>query len=248
MILEYHRPKNLGEAFDLLGRVSPVTVPLGGGTTLSQNARDDVAVVDLQALALDQLEIQGNSFRIGAAVTLQQLLESSDIPLALKDAIRLEATLNTRNSATVAGKLVTCDGSSPFGTVLLAMDTRLVWLPGEIELALGDWLPLRSVTKPGRLIAQLVCPKQTDVRFAAIGRTPQDRPLVCAAVATWSSGRTRVALGSVGYAPLLAMDGTDRNGAESAAENAYSQLHTYLTSNEYLKEITRKLVNRLLTE
>ena len=248
MILEYHRPKNIDEALVLLGRISPVTLPLGGGTHLSQHSKDDVAVVDLQEVGLDQIEILGNSIQIGATVTLQQLMDYDDIPLALKDAIQLEASLNTRNSATVAGKLFTCDGSSPLATVLLAMDTRLVWLPGEIQMAFGDWLPIRNLSKPGKLIAQFVCPKQTTVRFAAVGRTPQDRPLVCAAVTTWPSGRTRVALGGAGSAPLLAMDGTDRGGAESAAENAYSQYHTPWVSNEYLKETARLLVHRLLTE
>lgn len=248
MILEYQRPKSVDEALELLNRISPVSVPLGGGTALSQNMKDPVAVVDLQAIGLDRIEIQGNSFLIGATVNLQQLMDHSGTAPALKDALRLEATLNTRNSATLAGRLVTCDGSSPLATVLLAMDARLVWLPGEIQVALGDWLPMRQTMKPGKLIAQLVVPTQTTVRFASVGRTPQDRPLVCVAAAIWPSGRTRIALGGAGSSPLLAMDGTDGSGAESATDNAYSHVRSPWVSTYYLKETARQLVHRLLTE
>ncbi len=80
MILEYHRPKSLEEAIDLLNRVSPVSVPLGGGTFLSQNVKEAVAVVDLQAVGLDRIEIQGNSLLVGATVTLQQLSRACRYP------------------------------------------------------------------------------------------------------------------------------------------------------------------------
>jgi CO/xanthine dehydrogenase FAD-binding subunit len=248
MILEYHRPTRLEEALELLERTSPVTIPLGGGTFLSQHAPENVAVVDLQEVGLNRIEIEGNQVRIGAAANLQQLVDHPDLPTALIDAIRLEATLNTRNSATLAGRLVTCDGASPLATAFLAVDARLTWLPGNQQVALGDWLPLRESLRPGRLITQVVFPKATTVRFASVGRTPLDRPWVCAAVALWPSGRTRVALGGSGSAPLLAMDGTDRSGAESAAENAYSHVSNQFASSLYIKETAKQLVRRLLQE
>jgi CO/xanthine dehydrogenase FAD-binding subunit len=133
-------------------------------------------------------------------------------------------------------------------TVLLALDARLTWLPGEQLMALGDWLPVRKSLKPGVLISQLGIPRQTVVRFLSVGRTPQDRPLVCAALAIWPSGRTRVALGGTGSAPLLAIDGTDRSGAEAATENAYSHSGDTFASNNYRKETARQLVHRLLAE
>jgi len=46
MITTYHRPQTLDEALTLL--TQPITLPLGGGTLLSQGKSDSVQVVDLQ--------------------------------------------------------------------------------------------------------------------------------------------------------------------------------------------------------
>ena len=125
MITAYHRPKTMEEALSLLGRTSPHTVPLGGGTLLSHGQPDAVEVVDLQALGLDHISEQGNILEIGAAATLQSLLEHASCPEALRKPLKLEAPLNLRNSATVGGTLVTCDGRSTFTTALLALDAKL---------------------------------------------------------------------------------------------------------------------------
>src|SRR5512133_1068498 len=123
MISTYHRPQTLDEALTLL--TQPNTLPLGGGTLLSKTTADSVAVVDLQALGLDSLRVNGNELQIGATCTLQSLLESSDCSAPLKSALKLEAPLNIRNTATVAGTLVASDGRSTFATMLLAMDAKL---------------------------------------------------------------------------------------------------------------------------
>src|SRR5689334_24550843 len=104
MITAYHRPQTLDEALKLLSR--PNTQPLGGGTLLSQARPDPVEVVDLQALGLNAIYKKGGDLTVGATSTLQSLLEAKDCPEALKTAIKLEAPLNLRNAASVAGTLV----------------------------------------------------------------------------------------------------------------------------------------------
>ena len=101
MVTAYHRPQTLDEVLALLAR--PNTVPLGGGTLLSRPTADRVEVVDLQDLGLNSINKKGSELEIGATVTLQELFESKDCPEALKTAIKFEAPLNIRNSATVAG-------------------------------------------------------------------------------------------------------------------------------------------------
>jgi CO/xanthine dehydrogenase FAD-binding subunit len=81
-------------------------------------------VVDLQNLGLSSITPRGNDLEVGATVTLQGLLESEYCSNALKAALKLEAPLNIRNSATVAGALVSCDWRSTFATSLL-VDARL---------------------------------------------------------------------------------------------------------------------------
>jgi CO/xanthine dehydrogenase FAD-binding subunit len=247
MIIAYHRPQTLDEALTLLAQ--PNTLPLGGGTLLSHGTVDSVQAVDLQLLGLNFLTKKGSELEIGATLTLQALLESEHCPAALKSALKLEAPLNIRNSATVAGTLVTCDGRSTFATVLLALDTKIIVInPQKTEktLNIGDLLPLREQVY-GRLITKIVIPTNAKLAFEYVARTPSDKPIVCAALARWNSGRTRLAVGGYGKSPMLAMDGTESEGVETAARNAFHEATDEYASAEYRMDVAATLAKRCLT-
>ena len=244
MITDYHRPQTLDEALTLLSQ--PNTVPLGGGTLLSHPLLDSVSVVDLQALGLNRIHKKGNSLEIGATVTLQQLMENENCFDVLKQAIKLEAPLNIRNAATVAGTIVAADGRSTFATALLALDAKIeqaIFDNSKIEYRvsnLGDFLSLRSKN----LITKIIFPANIKFAFEFVSRTPADKPIVCAALAQWNSGRTRLALGGYGKSPLLAMDGTEADGIESAARNAYHEAKDDWASAEYRQDVAATLTKR----
>ena len=255
MITTYHRPKTLDEALTLLTR--PNVVPLGGGTLLSRPTADSIEVVDLQSLGLDSVKQSGNNLEIGATVTLQALLESEHTPEAMKTALKLEAPLNIRNSATVAGTLVACDGRSTFAVILLALDAKIDIKEFEhLDLKeqslrkapnlesrisnLGDFLPLR----PHGLITSITIPLNINLAFDYVSRTPADKPIVCAALAQWNSGRTRLALGGYGKSPMLAMDGTEAEGLETAARNAFHEATDEYASAEYRMDVASTLAKR----
>ena len=251
MITTYHRPHSLEEALTLLNQ--PNRIPLGGGTLLSKPTTDPVEVVDLQALNLDSITKSGNNpstgsgqrLELGATVTLQQLFESVHCPEALKSALKLEAPLNIRNTATVAGTLVACDGRSTFTTVMLALDAKLeIRKSGEESQmsTIGEFLPLR----PRGLITSISLPLNVKMDFEYLSRTPSDKPIVCAALAQWNSGRTRLALGGYGKAPMLAMDGTEAEGAETAARNAFHEAADEYASAEYRMDVASTLAKRCL--
>ncbi len=247
MIVEYFRPKEMNEALALLSRPDPLTIPLGGGTALSHGESSPVAVVDLQDLPLDQISRQGNHLRIGAAVSLQELLLHADTPPALAEALRHEATLHIRNQATLAGTLVSADGRSPLAAALMALDARLFIEPGGKKVYLGDWLPKRLSRDRRELIVEIEIPLQAALKFEMVGRAPEDLPVVCVAIGEWPSGRTRIALGGTGDAPVLAMDGPEKNGAEAAVENAYANASDAFASGEYRSQAAVVLVRRLLS-
>lgn len=246
MITAYHRPKTLDEALALL--TQPNRTPLGGGTLLSKSTADSIEAVDLQSLNLDTIEKQGNNIKIGATVTLEQLLVSENCPEALKSALKLEAPLNLRNAATVAGTLVSCDGRSTFVTALLALDTKIEQTKldqSKIETRvsnIGDFLPLRNAQ--GWLITSITIPFSVKLAFEYVSRTPADKPIVCAALAQWNSGRTRLALGGYGKSPLLAMDGTEAEGIETAARNAFHEATDEYGSAEYRMNVAATLAKR----
>ena len=261
MIIEYHRPKNLEDALALLARKDPLTVPMGGGSLLNGPSVEPIAVVDLQDLGLNDIKQGGNALEVGATATLQQFTGwlsaeekshagESPYSAALTRAILLEATSNLRNVATVAGTLAGSDGRSPFTTCLLALDARLSMAAdgpqGEAETAIGDFLLLRSEQARKGLITRILLPLNARLGFEVVARTPADRPVVCVAVARWPSGRTRVALGGYGRAPVLALDGPEPGGAEMAARSAYVQAGDEWASAEYRQEIAALLTRRCI--
>jgi CO/xanthine dehydrogenase FAD-binding subunit len=242
MISTYHRPQTLEEALTLL--TQPNTVPLGGGTLLSKPTTDSVAVVDLQRLGLDSLRVNGNELVIGATCTLQSLLEADNCPPALKVAIKLEAPLNIRNTATIAGTFVASDGRSPFATMLLATDAKIELIVNRQSkiVNIGEFF----LTRPSGLITSITIPLNIKTAFEFVSKTPADKPLICAAVAQWNSGRTRLTLGGYSKTPLLAMDGTEADGIQEAAANAYHEAEDEWASAEYRMDVAAVLAKRAL--
>ncbi len=241
MITNYHRPKTIEQALALLNQ--PNTFPLGGGTLLSHPTTDSVQVVDLQSLGMDFLTLKGNDLEIGATCTLQSLLAAESCPATLKTAIKLEAPLNVRNAATVAGTIVASDGRSPFVTSLLAMDAKLTVIGDQSSVAgISEYV----LTRPKGLITAVTIPVNTKFTFEFVSKTPADKPLICAALNQWNSGRTRLTLGGYGKSPILAMDGTEADGLEIAARNAYHEATDEWASAEYRMEIAAVLAKRCL--
>jgi CO/xanthine dehydrogenase FAD-binding subunit len=254
-ISEYHRPQTVVEALALLGREEIMTIPLGGGTFLNSPAypalhstSSDIAVVDLQAIGLNTFERNATSIEIGAMVTLQAMLDFPGLAEDIYSAVSHETTFNLRQVATVAGTLVAADGRSSFATVMLALDARLTILPDEEVISFGDLLPLRSERLRSRLITKITIPASACLAYESISRTPADLPIVCAALARWPSGRTRLSLGGYGAEPVLALDGPEPSGAEIAARAAYSQAGDEWASAEYRTEMAAVLTHRCQTK
>lgn len=248
MITDYLRPQSFEQAIDLLS--NPDFYPLGGGTLLTQKSDDSFSVVDLQELGLNKIHKVGEKLEIGATATLSLLLESPHILPAIATVLQREAPVNIRNAATVAGCLVSCDGRSAFSVAMLSMDAKLIFTPGVESVSLGNYLPMRpslgSVhpSLPGKLITKIVIPHNVRFAFETVARTPGDKPIVCAALTRWPSGRTRLALGGYGTSPILALDGNEPGGLEAAARNAYAGASDEWASAEYRSEIAAVLAMR----
>jgi CO/xanthine dehydrogenase FAD-binding subunit len=252
MIVEYYRPETIEAALELIGRAGLPVIPMGGGSALDRKGSDPLGVADLQDLPLSGIDERGNRLELGATTTLQTLAEQPRLPPGLLRAILYEASYNLRQVATIAGTLVAASGRSPLATVLLGMDAQLALRssasPGEETTGLGDLLPFRQQPLRGRLITRITVPANVKVAFEYASRTPADLPIVCCAVAAWPSGRTRLALGGYGPAPVLAFDGPDALGAEVAAREAYSQAGDQWASAEYRQEVAGVLARRCLEE
>jgi CO/xanthine dehydrogenase FAD-binding subunit len=213
---------------------------------LNAPSDEQVAVVDLQALGLNKIKKSGSTLKVGAAATLQSLLELPGIPEALGKAIKHEAGHNLRQSGTVAGALVSGDGRSPFLMAMMALDAQLVWQPGDVKQALGEFVPLRADKRPGLLISEIDFSLQVKLAYEYAARSPADKPVVAVAVGSWSSGRTRIVVGGYGTAPITALDGEELDGAEEVVEYALISAQDQWASAEYRQDAAKALVRRCL--
>jgi len=244
MIQSYKRPKTLEEAIELLSRTDVRYVPMGGGSKVSRVRDENIGVVDLQSLGLDRIVSHGNHLSIGATVTLETLSSTEEIPMGLKKAIYLEGAANLRNQATIAGALMSAEGRSPFAAGMVALDTEMIWQPGDVVSNLGDWMAARI--SAGKLITSMRIPIHASLALESVARTPLDRPLVLVALSRWPSGRTRIVLGGWGNEPKLAFDGPDAGGAVEAVKDALSRAGDAWASVEYRQDTAAKLVARIL--
>lgn len=246
--LQYHRPQTLDEALELLEQ----GVPLGGGTRLTPSLRGIGAVVDLQDLALDQIEATDSTLEFGGTATLQGLVDNeSRLPEALIQAARLEAGWNIRNKATIAGTIVTGDGRSPLLTVLLALGADLEFAPGKDRISLTDALDRGADRTDGKLITAIHAANPSRMKYAQVARSPADRPQICVSVAEFNSeSPVRIALGGYGAHPLLLSkdENLSTQGAAELAGTMYSEAGDQWASADYRSSAAAILVARLLTE
>jgi CO/xanthine dehydrogenase FAD-binding subunit len=267
----YHRPTTLDEAVRLIR--PPAVVPLGGGTVLLP-ARDPAVeeVVDLSGLGLTYIRAGADGIRIGATTPLQHLLESP--PLAdltrghIGPVLRLTASRNLRGQATVGGTVASGGPENPFLVLLLALDAGLtVYQPEASLLSLAAFLEDRDgFLRRGALIAELFIPNPRasyGLGFAHVGRTPRDRPIVCAAAFLHLDGgvcrEVRLALGGVAEHPLRARDAeaflqgrppTPEN-IQEAASRAAAPLNPpgdFRGSSEYRRAMAEVLARRALSQ
>jgi CO/xanthine dehydrogenase FAD-binding subunit len=244
MMGEYFRPSSVEEALLLLSEAKKDRKPLGGGTSLSRKNGATFDVVDLQNTGLDQITKGTQGISVGAMVRLDTLMNHAEVHPEIKRAIQIDASENIRNMATLGGWLVSSDGRSLVTTVLLALDVSLTWQPGDVQVGLGDWLPLRRQNQIGLLLTETAWQTGTQLVFEYVARSTKDRPIMVVAVAQRGSGRTRVALGGFGEAPIIAMDGMSSDGADIASLDACFEAEDQWASALYRREVAAKLALR----
>ena len=232
ILAEYHRPKTLADALELLSDRTSHRLPLAGGTHLvgaleTRQRRDVDGVVDLAALNLSYVQQADSSLRVGAMTTLTELVEH---PLSatlaggiLSETARFEGPQNLRNAATAGGLIALAEPDSELFAALLALNTAVVTVDRDgVESCrqLEDFaLSLPGLAERPILITEIRLPLGPAAGgHARIARTPMDRCIVAAVVVAAVNGQpsqsgpataegdnaTRTALCGVGPRPRLA--------------------------------------------
>ncbi len=196
MIQGYHRPSTLDEALELLA-AGDASV-LAGGTSLVA-AGSATRVVDLQGLGLDRIDLDGDRLSIGAMARLYQIVDSDLVPALLRDLARREAPSIIRNAATLGGTIATRDWESELLAGLLVHDAALTVTGRDGPIPLPAYL---SDPTPGIITAVSIATGGAG-SSARTGRTPADRPIVCAVTRRDDTGGVHLALTGVALTPVL---------------------------------------------
>jgi carbon-monoxide dehydrogenase medium subunit len=266
-IKEYHRPKTLDDTLKLLQR-DQVSVPLAGGTNLvPAPANNAQAVVDLQAVGLDGLSVEGFRIHIGAMVTLQRLSGSAEAGEFLAEAAHLEGPLTYRNAATLGGTIATGDPLSHLLIALLALDAEVhLRLPDPASVSLDRILDNPRKFLDGGLITGITALSAMGApgtAMARVARTPRDKPIVAVAARVTREGDlcggVHVALAGVAGRPIRAYDAEDRlkgqpfdkklvDVAVRAVTQPLRPPSDFRGSSEYRREMAAVLTRRALLE
>jgi putative selenate reductase FAD-binding subunit len=126
MIKDFFKPSSIAEALEMKDKNSNAYF-LGGGTKLNKSGEDFNAesYISLEKLGLGEISLEGGILKIGAAVSVQKLMDSDEVPRFLKDCAGGEANRNLRNASTIGGEIAYCHSSSPLVAGLLAMDVEV---------------------------------------------------------------------------------------------------------------------------
>ena len=224
MTFDYHEPRGLEQALDLLSRYGDEAHLLAGGTAtvllMRQGLLRPAHVISLRAIpGLGEVERGADGgLRIGATATHRQVERSGAAYAyspALVEAFGSVATIRIRNQATVGGNLAHADPAQDPPPMLSALGARVTVVSprGERSLAVEDLAVdhLTTSLAHDEVITSVVLPpipsgtRATYLKF--LPRTADDYATVSVAAtmrlaADGTIADVRIVLGAVGPTPL----------------------------------------------
>jgi carbon-monoxide dehydrogenase medium subunit len=274
----YHRPTSLADTWRLLA-ANPGAALLAGGTDLLVRVRARTvrppAIVSLRGIPelRGVASEPGGGLRIGAATPVADLLRHAAVVRRfdlLAQALRVMASPQIRNVATVGGNLCNASPCADTAPPLLAYEARVVLrsVRGRRELPLEEFLrgPGETACRPGELLAAVRLPpppRGARGLFVKQRRVHLDLALASVAVLVRMRGAScrlaRLAAGSVGPTPLrlraveALIEGRELT-AELAAEagalaaRSISPITDLRSTAEWRRRIVEVRVRRALVE
>jgi CO/xanthine dehydrogenase FAD-binding subunit len=271
---DYHEPKSLSEALDLLTELGEMAKPLAGGQSLVPMMNFRLArpahLVDLNGLGeLSYLKVQDGELRIGA-MTRQRALEQSPIiaeswPL-LREATWHIGHVQIRNRGTVGGSLAHAYPFAELPVVMVALDASFVLRKGKKEriVPAKEFFVdvMTTMLQPGELLIEIRVPQapaRTGSAFEEISRRHGDFALsAVAAVVSLRVDATidKVSLVFAGVKPMpwskaetligLRPDTACFQQAAHAAAGEFDCDSDIHASAEYRRQASRALARRAL--
>ena len=167
---EYHRPKDLSEALEIVRQQPKAKVLAGGTDLLVQMRRGKLrppAVVDIKGLEACRGIVRENGhLSVGALTDFQELLESDLIRkgyTVLHQAARVMGCYEIRRRATLGGNVVNASPGAESGSPLAVLEARveLAGPEGRRRLPVAEFWqgPGRTALAPGELLVRVLIPQ-----------------------------------------------------------------------------------------
>ena len=214
-MLTYLRPASVAEAVEILHDHSDVRV-LAGGTDLLvafRNAPPCGTVLDIKGIpALNALEMCESGLSVGAAVTLNRLIDAGaedDCYQLLKDAALQLGNHLLRNRATLAGNLCTASPVSDMAGACLVLGgfVEAVSREGARRIPLGDFFTgvKTNALRPNELATKIVLARREGRGLYLKRKRVRGHDLAQVGVTAFRSGDgvLDIALASVAPTPVL---------------------------------------------
>lgn len=276
-IPEYTAPTTLADALHMKKERGAEARVIAGGTDLILRMRDEVLspsmLIDLRRLSLDGIVLSGDEMRLGAFVSLSQVLESVDMERffpALPAACREFAGPPIRNRGTLGGNIVNASPAADLVPPLIAYDATIVLSSsaGDRVLPLVEFFvgPGQSVIEPDEILTEIRLPLMPPLSAATFIKLGQRRSMAISQVnVTVRLGidessvvsEARIVLGAVAPVPMRAVAaekillGKELSddllcGAALKAREEVTPIADVRASLAYRLEITEVLVRRAL--
>jgi len=257
---EYHAPRSLEEAVELVGSADGGTAILGGGTwvvvELNQGTRRPERVVDLRHAGLGTVERRDGATVFGATATYSAVL-AADVPAVVREMARgVTGGAQVRNLGSLGGSACYANPASdvPGLVVGLAATMRLAGTSGEREVAAADFFrgAFASDVREGELLTEIVVPDLppgSRAGYVKFKLCESSWPIVTATCVVGADGAVqRLALGGAQEIPLLveqAAGATDAASVEAAAGAAVTDPWSdVLAPGEYRRSIAGVIAKR----
>ena len=212
---EYHRPETIEEALRLLSQEGLDAAPLDGGTQLSAESRaGPEAVIDLSALPLAYVAMDGAVLRIGGLTRLEELSRAPALRAfaggLVAEAAGLTCTSLLRSQRTVAGTILSRSTGSELLSALLVLDAEVLLhtLERRITCHISELLENLESCRRAILIEVRLPepPLGSCFNRERIARTPGDQAILSvmavAQVIGGSIAGCRVAVAGAGIRPM----------------------------------------------
>jgi carbon-monoxide dehydrogenase medium subunit len=276
-IPEYTAAASLAEALRMKKDRGADARVIAGGTDLILRMRDEVLtpslLIDLRRISLDGIVRCDDELRLGAFVSLSQLLESDDMAHyfpALPAACREFAGPPIRNRATLGGNIVNASPAADMVPPLIAYDASIVLSSsdGDRVLPLLEFFvgPGQSIIERDEILTEIRLPLMPPSSAATFIKLGQRRSMAISQVnmttrlSVEESGvvsEARIVLGAVAPVPMRAVAAEQAISGKALSEEllcaAAQKAREEITpisdvraSHSYRMEMTEVLVRRAL--